>query len=233
MPANVSVAKNFLLTTDFPLDKVVFLSSGTATVPFPTAGFKVTIPHGLSFTPLTSGNWAFTSSFSTSYEYGSGTFPSSNVGASNFDFVLNVSSDATNIYITPVNVSGSAVDIYYRVFGLEPSDSNADVPFTASSADDFVLSTDYNYTKLYIEGSSTGAAPFSSTATTSLGYRPQVSYWYTDVTATTYPLDVTQLSGTTNIGQSVIVDVNDVTFSASAFSSAVREDHRIYLDDNA
>jgi hypothetical protein len=235
MPADVQRAKNFLLTTDYPLDKVVYLNSGSATVPFPTAGFLVTIPHHLPFTPLVSGNWALTSNFSVSYEYGSGTFPSNNAGAQLFNIKMDIYADATNVYVSPVNVSGSPAVIYYRIFGLEPSDSQADLPFTASAGDSFVLNTDFNYTKLYVEEVITSPSkPSTQTILTNLNYRPQVMPWLSNSLGNRLPVDYTQISaGGTPVDYGVVITVNTVDYQLDALSTVTRIDTRIYIDENA
>lgn len=236
MPADVQRAKNFRITTDYPLDHVIYLNSGSATINFPTAGQLVTIPHNLPFTPLVSGNWSLTSDFSVSYEYGSGTFPSNNAAAQIFNIKMDIYADATNVYISPVNVSGSPQVIYYRVFGLEPSDSQADIPFTASSGDPFVLNSDYNYTKLYQEGVS-NSPPIPSTQTVShnLGYRPQVMPWVTNSLNQRRPIDSTSISVITGQPQDVgaIVTTTALDFELDSLSNVTRIDERIYIDENS
>ena len=238
MASDVSRAKNFLITTDYPLDLVVLLESGSATINFPTAGQLVTIPlppeiQG-KFTPLVSGNWSLTSDFSVSYEFGSGTFPSNNVGVSNFNISMDIYADATNAYIDPTNVSGSSQTIYYRVFGLEPSDSSADIPFTASAGDDFVLNTDYNYTKLYQAGAIVSPAlPSTTSVTNNLGYRPQIMPWITNAIGERRPIDVTTILGGSVGDYGAIVTTTSVNFVLDAFSTVRRVDYRVYLDENS
>lgn len=234
MPANTTSARDFLLTTDYPLDMVVYLKSGSATVPFPTAGFTVTIPHGLPFVPLVGGSWDVTSTFETNYNYNTGTIPSSNPTASPFNVSVDITADATNIYLSPINVSGSAVDIYYRIFALEPADSQADLPSTASSGDDFVLNTDYNYTKLFTQQtitSTTGGTTY--TITHNLGYRPQIMVWYKDsISGMTQPLNITNINSGDPLTMAAKVTETTVDLIFGFFSSISRVDIRVYIDES-
>lgn len=234
MPADVSKAKNFLLTTDFPLDKVILLDAGMATVPFPVAGYLIPILYDLMFTPLVSGNWSLTSDFSVAYEFGSGTFPSSNAGASNFNISMDIYADGTGVFIDPTNVSGAPVDIYYHVFGLEPSDSETDVPFTSNQGDRFVLNTDYNYTKLYMDDTIISPpTPSTQTITHNLGYRPQVMPWITNSLGERRPVDVTLIAGGAPLDYGVVVTNSTVNFELDGLSTVDRIDNRLYLDENA
>lgn len=233
MPANVQNARYFKLTTDFPLDKVIFLNSGSATVPFPTAGFTVVIPHGLPFTPLVGGSWDITSTFNTNYDYFTGTVPSSNPLATVFNIELDIEADATNITITPINVSGAPVTVYYRIFALEPSDSHADIPFTASAGSNFILNTDNNYTKLYLEDFiNSPAIPSTTTVTHNLGYAPQVMAWYTFASGARLPVALTQVFGSDVSEVAVQVNNSTVNFIVGSLSfNVTRIDYRIYLDE--
>lgn len=233
MPANPLNAKEFLLSTDFPLDKVVFLTSGSYVVPSPVAGNKLTIPHGLPFIPLVSGSWDVTPSFSTNYDYYTGTIPSSNP-ATPFNLELDITADATNIYINPINVTGSPQTVYYRIFALEPSDSQANLPSTVASADSFILNTDYNYTKLYLDGVITGIGfPSTFTVTHGLGYPPQVLAWQTDPFNGLKPAEQASMVAGSPNDTAVVVDNSNVTFLIGAASNVTRIDYRIYIDDSA
>lgn len=232
MAVNVQDARNFLLTTDFPLDKVIFLRSGSATINFPTAGQVVTITHGLLFVPLVSGSWSLDPSFTTSYEYGSGTFPSNNLGASVFNISMDIRADSTNIIISPTNVSGASFTLYWRVYAFEPSDCNFDLEPTASSADDFILNTDYNYTKLYLNDVILNATTGTYTVNHNLGYLPQVMAWVSD-SGYTIPVDSSEAPDTFGLFVTCVVDTNTVSFVVPSFLTIDRIDYRIYLDNNA
>lgn len=231
MSADVQMAKNFLLTTDFPLDKVIYLASGSFNMGAGSSG-TTTVEHNLPFTPLAGGSWSIDPSFSVSYEYGSGTFPSESPTTSIFNQLLEVSANDTDIIIGYENNSASPITAYYRLFGLEPADSFAEVPPTASSGDPFVLNTDYNYTKLYIGGQIDPlASPSTNVIEHNLGYLPQVMAWETDILGNRRPVDITDLPLFSFT--SIEVNASSVIINVPALSIIERVDYRIYLDENA
>jgi len=165
--------RNFLVNSDYPLDKVVYLNSSSASI---GGGTTITIPHGLPFTPLVDLTWSYNSNFATSYTNNTGPAPAS-VPWFIFDLQVYVDADATNIYIEAYGPA-AATTVYYRVFGFQPSTSNVAVDFTAPSADNFALNTDYNYTKLLAQGTEAhGTGVVSITIPHNLGHIPQVQVW--------------------------------------------------------
>ena len=234
--------RNFLLSTDYAMDKVVYITSGTFSAQ--TDGTYHTIAHGLDFTPLVSGSWSTSSDFSVNYDYGTGTIPSSNTTIP-FNLALYVFADATNIYIVPSNITGSEQTVYFRVFGLEPSDSNADVPHTSSSGSTFIFNTDNNYTKLYQEDALTGVtSSYTKTIVHDLGVVPQVSTWVTSSSVlvgasfvfledVTYPLYATSIVSGAPEDVSAVVTTTSVTFTTGASSLVERIDYRIYVDETS
>lgn len=159
--------RNFLLNTDYPLDKIVYMDSGSFTIP---AGSYATSTkaHGKTFTPLATLSWSTSSTFTTSKE--------SNIPVLEFtdpDLIqVNNYTNGTNIVIDGYNPTTSSKTIYWRAFGFMPSNVNVDTPGTATSSNSFQFNTDYNYCKLYNSGITTTA-----TITHNLGYRPQVTAW--------------------------------------------------------
>lgn len=173
--ADITKAKNFLLTTDFPLDKIIYLAEGSfALGAFPSLAVTTNVPHGLPFIPLMNMIWSTDPNFSVSYTAGSGP-PTTDILVSNLGATSSIYSDITNVVITAQNFLLTPITFYYRLYAFEPSDSSADLSPTANSADNFVLNTDYNYTKLYIDSKLT--LSLSTTITTALGYIPQVEAW--------------------------------------------------------
>lgn len=171
---------DFLLNTDFPLNKVVYLNSGS----FPVAdgaSVEINVPHGLTYRPLLIGTWSLTSDFSISYEQGTSGFTDLSIPQ------LTIQSTPTTIRFIPLNFTGSTVTFYWRVFGFMPSDVSTDSNYTASVADTFTLSSDYNYTKLWQEGFLVWSNS-NQVINHNFGYRPQIEVWYEE------PLDGTILT---------------------------------------
>lgn len=171
MPAIVANAPNFLLNSDYPLDKLVYVAQGSCSMgPY----VDVNIPHGLPFIPNCLMQWSRTSDFAVTYDENTGPFPSGNPG---YMFSLQVSSEAT---ATNVILRGNGIitiTIYYRIIAFEPNDSATTVAPTSSTSDNFLLNTDYNYTKLYLYDNVTLAAGASTSIAHNFGYLPQVLSW--------------------------------------------------------
>lgn len=234
MPAIAANATQFLLSTDYQQDKVVYLKTDSFTAPGPMTGSYRTIAHGLPFTPLVGGSWSTSADFSVTYDFGTGTIPSADPLTAPFNLSLDVLADSTNIYIVPTNVSGSNKTVYVRLYALEPADTLATVSSTQAAADSFTLNSDYNYTKLWSADKITGVTASSTTVVThNLGRVPQVSVWATSSARTISPsliyfTNVTYPMDTANI---VAVSANTVTFKTDSSSTITRFDYRIYHDE--
>lgn len=220
---------NLLLTTDKPLDKVVYLR--TEAVAIPAYDYKdVTIAHGLGFLPLVNAQWSTSSDFSTSYNIGGGP----NTGASR-SYNTAISANATNVYLNTTNNTASAVTLYFRIYGLIPSDVNDDVTATAASADNFILNTDYNYTKLLEAGKVVGPASGGTFeyVTHSLGYRPQVSIWMTRAGFTS-PFIINQITpGVPGFDQVLVaVTTTQIIFSFADVLASYTMHYRLYGDQS-
>lgn len=172
MPAIAVSANDMLLSSDYPLDKIIYMRSGSFSVPAGGGlGASDAIEHILPFTPLIIGTWSTDSDFTTSKEC----FVSGWEGVDpNLPYV-SVKSDGTNVTITAFNPGGSAITAYWRAYGFIPSDADLDAEATAALADQFQFNTDYNYTKLFKAGIALAAA--TTTIDHDFGYRPQVIAW--------------------------------------------------------
>lgn len=173
MPADITKAKDFLLTTDFPLDQIIYLKSDS----YPVAGFgnpgsigTISVPHSLGTIPLGNMIWSMDEDFTTSYMVGSSPNPD-DITRSNVGVEVSVYASSTDIVIGFSNFLNAGFTFYYRVYAFEQSNSTLDFAPTASSSSDFIINTDFNYTKLYIDEEQ----PIVGTATIThnLGYIPQ------------------------------------------------------------
>jgi hypothetical protein len=170
-------ARNFLLNTDYPLDKIIYITSGSATVANTTNDGVpgITITHNLPFTPLPILLWSNTSDFAICYENSDESYTTNSFvsGAGQF---YSVSANSTTIGITRYNLSGSSKTLYYRIFCFQPSNASIEsvVPATNSSGSEFILNTDYNYMKLVNAGVLTSA---SRTYSHGLSFTPRVQLW--------------------------------------------------------
>ncbi len=214
MPAIVANANNFILNTDYPMDQIIYMTSGSYTqVGSGDVGTTISIPHGLSFRPLLIGSWSTLSDFSITKEMFMPIY--SDVDGT----YVSIYSNDTNLLIHGFKNTTGNQTIYYRVFGFMPSNVNVDVNTTASNSDIFVFSTDYNYTKLLYSGIATAAA--TTTITHNLGYNPQVIAWAKDISIT---------YGTGVINQDYDSYITVTTTTVVIHSTAKDVHYRIYAD---
>lgn len=218
------------LTTDYPADQVVILRSGSYLLPATSADVRVSIPHNLSFTPLMGGNWSFTSDFLVSYEYSTGPFNPSNPAAV-FDTILNVFADSTNIYISGDNIPATPRTVYYRAYGFAPVGTDGIlVETSANVGDNFVLNTDYNLPKLYLNNTvilpATGGSLQALTIDHNLGYIPQAQAW-TKSNGYVFPVPSSHSLSSQN---DLIIGTTGIAFIMQPFSLSNQSWYRIYLD---
>lgn len=217
-------AKNFLLNTDYPLDKVVYLKSGSFTMGASTTGTE-TISHGLSFIPLIGGYWSLTSDFSVNYEFGNGTFPSGNLGFLFQREIGSISATSSSINLNWSNISTSTT-VYYRIYGFEPDDNLATLSPIASQGDTFVINTDFNYLKLQEADHATPGTATTYTVVHGLGYIPQVLAWYEYASVPGFVWPVT-----TESTVALEVGTNDIVFQNPIGDDVANVWWRIYRDE--
>lgn len=201
--------RDFLLNTDYEMDKIVYFAEGTL-----NAGqYNVDIPHNLPFTPLIFGVCAYNSDFSDSrnvpYQY---------ITRDNGES-FTASGNTTNVRLSYINYSGTPDKIYYRLYGFEPSDSRGKVGATSKYAKNFILNTDYNYCKLFQKGTANAGDIIDH----NLGYLPQVLVWQTS-NGWTSPTDISSAS------TGVIVTNSTVTFQFPNLGID-KLHYRIYYDE--
>jgi len=144
-------------------------------------------------------------------------------------YVTWVDADATNIYFTVQKDTVSSQTIYFRLYGFKPKSYTGDVDFTASqSLYPFVLNTDLNYLKLYLDDVITASA--NDTVSHNLGYKPVTMLWQEDSifhANSIHPISQPVLyDSTSSISRTPIVGDNTITFP-----TAGKYYYRIYIDD--
>ena len=116
--------RNFLLNTDYEMDKIVYFTSGSIA----QNDNARTIAHGLSFTPLIFGICSFNSDFtdcrSIPYLY--------QTQATTVSF--EAKANGSNIVVEHLDFDSPSRPMYYRLYAFEPSDSHANVPATSNNA---------------------------------------------------------------------------------------------------
>jgi len=204
--------RDFLLNTDYEMDKIIYYKSGSLSV----NQYDVTISHGLGFTPLIFGVCAFNSDYSDPRA-----IPFTSVTQQNTTS-FTASANNSNIKLSYISYNGSPGQIYYRIYGFEPSDSTANVASTCNNANEFILNTDYNYCKLYKKGT----AGNDTTINHNLGYIPQVLVW-SDIGGWTAPIEESSLYSN---GPGARITTSDLILQFS-LTNASRMHYRIYYDE--
>lgn len=156
--------RNFLLNTDYELDKIVLFKEDKFTSTYEW-------DHGLDFTPLVFGVWATDENFYSVNQIGE-LDSSSETGYSPLLSVECLATD-TKVKLTSAGNTNNT-DLYFRVYAFEPPESTATVSPTSQNAKKFILNTDYNYCKLFQTGTFTQS---NQEFTHGLGYIPQVMAW--------------------------------------------------------
>lgn len=231
MGAIVANVPGFSQDTDYPFDKAILEATGSYTIAASSSDTRLTLPHGLPFTPLMGGNWSLSADFSTTYEFSTGTFPST-VPGQVFETIANTFADSSNVYISADNTSSTSKTIYYRVYGFQPSTDTSSVASIANAGDVFILNTDYNNTKLYLADitqlpDTTAAINATEVDVVhNLGYIPQVLAWV-EANGFTFPTPCSHsLSSQTNVA----VGTAGIAFLIPAGNVTQRAHYRIYVD---
>lgn len=154
--------RDFLLNTDYEMDKIVYFTSGEI-----SPGETISIPNNLSFTPLVFGVCAFNEDFSD---------PKISPYQESIDsgtILLQFYARNGEIVVRYQNDRSSSEKMYYRIYAFEPTGSSSNAPYTSSKAKKVILNTDYNYCKLYKKG----VTDSDLAITHNFGYIPFVLAW--------------------------------------------------------
>lgn len=157
--------RNFLLNTDYEMDKIIYFTDGSITGDETTK----TINHGLGFAPLIFGTCSTSSNFSDPR-----TIPYLYQTQSN-TISFSAKADSQKITIEFYNFETPSMRMYYRIYAFAPDNVTSTIAPTASHANKFILNTDYNYCKLCKKGTTSGSS--NTSVSHGLGYIPQVLAW--------------------------------------------------------
>lgn len=181
-------ANDFLLNTDYEMDKIVYMLEGTimidgdATILGDGSRRETKyFPTGLPFQPLIFGFCSYnedfsdakTIPFSSDLWFPGGGTPVRIEGKISFSAQME---DGT--LVLTYTVAQSIQDprpIHYRIYGFEPTTSNTKIGKTSGKAKMFVLDTDHNYRKIMKKGVVMPGENFILNHR--LGYIPQIMAW--------------------------------------------------------
>ena len=238
----MSNAKNFLLNTDYPLDKIVYMTEGEWT----PSGFDsetgqaskiIPVPTGIDAPHMVLGEWS-DDDWETSYPLGASKYQggwyqrdsqsllyekSTRVNSYGYSGETIMQQADTNGFT--INISSSySTKVKYRAYVIIPEEyQNADVSPTASISNPLVLNTKDNYPKLFEDRIIQLTANTPVTVHHNLGFKPFVRAWGStvgdslrDAVFLTYCDDITSL------------DETKIVFQASSNSFVY---YRIYADE--
>lgn len=222
--------RDFYLTTEYPIDNIVYLAEGSVSTPNGTSDFITVGSHGLPFTPLVMLVWSNDADFTVS-NY----FIDTALATSWFTSFAGQAyigyANATDVFIQRDNTSGSTKTLYYRIYCFAPSDAPIDsiVPATADDGDPFAFNTQYNYLKLLHAGKLT---PGSPAYTHGLGYVPRAFKWGKVGNIYQSPMQMFQYSGdptgSLGISTGVYIDENEIRWmNPNTFDEI---EFRLYVD---
>ena len=215
--------RDFLLNTDYEMDKVILFYEGSLAPSSSGSGYEEVIQHDLGFTPLVFGVCAFNSDFSDSRSLPYIEFTQENA------ISVSVEAYSSTIKISYGNYESTPDKVYYRIYGFEPSGSKADIPPTANKATEFILNTDYNYCKLLSAGTVDGDS--DTIVPHNLGYLPFVLAWQESSNGMIDPVELNLWSDPiTNSPYGVRVGEQDILFKYSG-QGLSKIHYRIYYDE--
>lgn len=180
-------ARDFLINTDYEMDKVIFLYDGVIQIDGDaivlgdgTRREIKTITTGLPFCPLMFGFCSYNKDFKDShtFPYYEGYRAVGGIPISiSTDISFYVDGNDNNLEVT-YDASPRVTDpkpIYYRIYGFEPTTSNAKIGKTSNRAKTFTINSSQDYRKLYKKG--VVRAGETEVIKHDLGYIPQIELW--------------------------------------------------------
>lgn len=223
--------RDFLLNTDYEMDKIIYFTELSQTVSSETT---ITIPHKLETVPLVFGIWSNNANFSNSHELNAQTEFSGNVTP------CYVVSDSSDIRVTLS--ADQSTTFYVRIFGFEPNYKTSDGSInlsgkkfstTSKYAKNFILNTGYNYLKLLKAGNflEWDGDQYCFSYAHNLGYLPQVLQWGSEDLETYYsaPSFSYSDSGQYNYKDGLFVTDSEVITYSGMLST--KYDVRLYCDE--
>lgn len=159
-------SNNLLLTTDYPIDKIIGYKSGSYESTWDIN--TTSISHGFDFIPLYYLQWSTNASFEPTY---SETFTGY---GNNPNCYCYVNSSTVFLNGNP-GTNTTTRTIYYRIYFFMPPDINIGLAASSQYFENFILNTDYNYSKILLEGVTSSG---NSQINHDLGYYPQTEFWW-------------------------------------------------------
>lgn len=225
----MSGASNFLITSDYPTDKIVWMYEGTATTDVDGV-FDIVIPHGLNAIPFCTGIWTI-DDWATTYN----TSTAVHGGGQYYQRYSMLTSNSTEVVLhgyctyTDGNPIVSAT-VKYRIWGFfnEGTTLNIFADTTAGlSENKFVKDSRLGYPKLFMEGFA-DATHQTQTVYHNLGFIPFVEIWY-ELGGTWYQLDYIDFESA-DTSWTVKNSAQSISFNGESYTN-YNYYYRIYADE--
>lgn len=209
--------RDFLLNTDYEMDKIVLFKSGSLTS-------TKDITHDLGYAPLAFGVWSTDSNFSSVNAIGKQDYSLGPPGSYTPYLCMTCKSYSDKITLAATGNSGGTT-LYYRLYAFEPSDVAQNAPATSGDSNTLIFNSDYNYSKLLATGVFTAN---NQEYAHNLGYIPQVMAWERVVAFSLNYITPTEGGNTT--GLKVSVTNNKIKVTGLDTSVIDKVYWRIYYD---
>lgn len=231
-------ARQTIVTSDYPIDKVVYKDAFAGAVPQAFSmsdAVLFTFPHGLPFKPLCIGTYS-EDNFKTSYEFGNSPYYfNATFGQYGQRIGAVVESDATNVYVHAISFD-AARTLYFRVVGLLPSNYSVGASVNSTErANGLLFNSDDNYLKIYLQGvidiNDSGAFGLTNYPVThNLGYIPNALF-FTEWGGVVRNLGSENFIGVSGIDAFAWLTTTDAVMSVDPyFAGNLKLHYKVYLD---
>lgn len=211
----------FILDTDHPIDKLVWLYEDTLTLDEFGFGQK-TVAHGIGAQLFTQGIWS-TDNWATTW-----TFGTQRQEGQVMTYGGDLSSDTVNVTFSVTAANATSGTAKVRLWGVVNEIETRNLPLRATSelsANRFIFNTDYRYPKLIIEG----YANKSSSITYNLNAIPYVDIWVKRENETKYSFLIRDLFSNTDYGEPLAkITKTGITFGDEEYYPVDKFYYRVY-----
>lgn len=196
---------DFVLNTEYPADKIVWLEEGTISA---NAGNNtIQLPNPLGVNLFVRGVWS-RDGFNNAFEFGTNKYMDGSLVQDFTSYVTSSTSEVNaHIYLN------SGVTVQYRLWGVvnEAETQNLDINGTATDTTNrFIVNTEYNLPRLYAEGYASPNTDFVH----NLGFIPYVDVWAYNQYSNYWELLPIGIFGSAfGVGSPIKVDNSKVSFT--------------------
>lgn len=201
--------EKFILNSDYPVDKIVWLKEGDATMDA-WGNINITLPHTVGAQIYVNGVWTI-DDWTTTYN-----FSAQRQVAQGYEYQATAKATDSTVKISAAHENGANKTFKYRLWGFISEESSKGIeikPTAGQSANRLVFSSDYEYPMLYKEGIATPG----TTIAHGLGEIPYVDVWGKMQNDTGYSIVSGDCFGEVyGYGENIKITANEVIFKSTA-----------------